>query len=140
MSQAKRIAIVGSSSFPLNAGIGAQIVDTIREYGEDIVLMTRGKGDVDVFVGHVALALGITCLIYPSSGGPDNWRRDVDLARDADEIIAIISRNDLELSDKMSGTLHVAEKGLDQRKRVRMMTEADGRLIWAAENDIEVTG
>lgn len=136
----KKVAIVGSSSFPLNAGIGAQIVDMMREREPGTVFLTRGKGDVDVFVGHVSLALGFTCLTYPSEGGPDNWRRDVDLARDADEIITIISRNDLELSDKTSGTLHIAEKGLDQRKHVVMMTEADGRLVWAAENAIEDYG
>jgi len=126
----RKVAICGSTTFEMTPPIGAQIVDLIREMG-DVVLLTRGTGDVDRFIATIAPLLELRCFAYPSQGGADNWLRDVELARDADEVIGIISRVDLE-SHRMTGTLHLIEKALDQQKPARLYTEVDGSLVYAA--------
>lgn len=130
----RKVAFVGSSVFPMTASIGAQIVDVLRALGPDVVLLTRGNGDIDRFLTTVAPLLDIRCFMYPSEGGASNWLRDVELVRDADEVIAIISRADLE-ARRTGGTLHVVEKALDQRKPTRLYTEEGGMLVGVAEND-----
>ena len=129
MSQ-RKVAIVGSSNFEVTTPIGAQIVDLIRHMG-DIVILTRGRGKVDEFIATVAPLLEIRCLTYPSQGGADNWVRDVELVKDADEVIGIVSRNDFE-ARKLGGTLHVVEQALNQDKPTRLYTEVEGSLVFAA--------
>lgn len=125
--------MIGSSGFPINAALGAQIVDLIRAFPPRAVILTRGRGNVDEFVAHVALALGYQCLIYPSRGGADNWDRDVELVRDADEVIAILAS--ASLRDTNSGTAHLMEKCLDQRKPLRAFTEVGDTLVYAGASD-----
>jgi hypothetical protein len=132
----KKVAVCGSTNFPLKTEIGAQIVDIIRGLPANAVLLTRGNNDFDRFIATVALPLERHCFTYPSQGQADNWQRDVDLARDADSGIAFVSLPDLE-AKKMTGTLHVVEKLLDQGKPVTMYTEMDGALVWAAEQGDE---
>jgi hypothetical protein len=130
----RRVAVVGSTSFQITTPIGAQIVDLIRHMGEDVVLLTRGTGEVEHFIATIAPLLDLRCFSYPSQGGADNWIRDVELVRDADEVIAIVSRADLE-GKKETGTLHVIEKALDQGRATRLYTEVDGSLVGVATSD-----
>jgi len=126
-----KVAIVASSSMEVTTPLGAQIVDLVRHLGEDVLLLTRGTGEVEHFIATIAPLLELRCFAYPAQGGADNWIRDVELVRDADEVIAIVSRADLE-AKRETGTLHVVEKALDQEKPVRMYTEIDGSLVYAA--------
>lgn len=126
--------MVGSSNFRIDVAVGTQIVDEIRTLG-DVAILTRGLGNFDEFLKVICLPLGLRCFTYPSSGGPDNWKRDVELVQDADEVLAFITQKDMNLGDKMTGTLHVVEKALDQKKPVRLFTEVDGRLVYAAATE-----
>lgn len=130
----RKVAIVGSSNLEVTTSIGAAIVDLVRELGPDSVLLTRGSGEVDHFIATIAPLLELRCFSYPSEGGAANWLRDVELVRDADEVLAIVSRGDMEKKGE-SGTLHVVQKALDQEKKVRLYTVLDGTLIGVAEND-----
>ena len=130
----RKVAIVGSTSFQITTTIGAEIVDIVRGLGPDVVLLTRGTGEVDHFIATIAPILEIRCFAYPSQGGADNWLRDVELARDSDEVIAIVSRKDLD-KGRDSGTLHLVEKALDQGKPTRLFTEVDGALVYAASSE-----
>ena len=127
----RKVCVVGSTRFPMTAGIGAQVVDELRGLG-DVAILTRGTGEFETFLMHVCPLLELRCLTYPSTGGPDNWRRDVELVHDADEVLAYVSPRDLEKHDRMTGTLHIVDKALDQKKPVRMFTEVDGRIVYAA--------
>jgi hypothetical protein len=129
----RRVCVVGSAAFPLTAEIGAQIVDLLRALPPGTAILTRGRGTVDEFVGHVALALGLRCLTYPSKGGADNWDRDVELARDADEVIALFAS--ASLADMNTGTAHLVEKALDQKRPVRAFTEIDNQLVYAGATE-----
>jgi len=132
----RKVAVVGSTSFEITTPIGAQIVDLVRHLG-DVLLLTRGTGEVEHFIATIAPLLDLRCFAYPAQGGADNWIRDVELVRDADEVIAIVSRADLE-AKRETGTLHVVEKALDQEKPVRMYTEVAGSLVYAAASQEEV--
>ena len=130
----KKIAIVGSSNLEVTASVGAEIVDLVRAYGQNTVLLTRGSGEFDHFIATIAPLLELRCFAYPSSGGRENWQRDVDLVKDADEVLVIVSRADLE-AKKESGTMHVLEKALQQEKPTRLFTTVDGSLVGVASDD-----
>jgi hypothetical protein len=132
----KKVAIVGSSNLEMTASIGAEIVDIVRAYGPDTVLLTRGSGEVDRFIATIAPLLELRCFAYPAEGGASNWLRDVELVRDADEVLAIVSRRDMEKKAE-SGTLHVVAKALDQEKPVHLYTVVDGSLIGVASDNQE---
>jgi len=133
----RKIAVVGSTKFEVTTPIGAQIVDLLRSLGEDVALLIRGTGEVERFVSTVAPLLDLRCFAYPAQGGSDNWLRDVELVRDADEVIAIVAHADLENSRHESGTLHVVEKALDQGKPTRLFTDIDGAIVYAAASQEE---
>lgn len=126
----RKIAIVGSHNFPLDAVTGAEIVDCMREYGPDTLFLTRGAQSVDRFVATVAVAIGVRCFVYPGRGGGDNFARDSELAADCDELVAFVSPE--ALADTKSGTARLMEKVLNLGKPVRAATVAAGTLVWAA--------
>ena len=132
---ARKVCVVGSSNIEVTTSIGAAIVDLVRDLGPDIVLLTRGSGEVDHFIATIAPLLELRCFMFPAEGGASNFLRDIELVRSCDEVIAICSRRDLEKKAE-SGTLHVVAKALDQEKRVRLYTVLDdGSLVGVAEND-----
>jgi len=126
-----RLCVVGSDRFPIDAVIGGQVVDEIRAAKPEVIL-TRGGPHFDQFVTKVAALLGIPVILFPARGGSDNWERDVELAGQADQVMAFLAPDSLSV-EKMSGTQHVIEKAMDQRKPVRAYTTVDQRLVWAGE-------
>jgi len=124
----RKIAIVGSRTFPIDPVIGKAIVEVMLEYGDEATFLTRGSPGFDTFIIHVAPIIGRKCFAYPAHGGPDNFLRDIELVKDADEVIAFF--DPATLSDPTTGTAHVVEKALDQKKTVRAYTTVDGGLIY----------
>ncbi len=129
----RRAALVGSTNFPLDASVTTQVVDLMRELGQETVILTRGSEGFDQFVIAAARVLGMRVLLYPSQGGPDNWQRDVELVNDSTEVHGLLSLEDFEKATKMSGTLHVVEQGLNARRPTALYTVVDGLLIKAGE-------
>lgn len=124
----RKVACIGNGDFPLDAGTGAQVVDTIRSWGPNVVVLTRGSAGFDQFVGAVCVALGIRCLTYKAHGGGDNIERDGELVRDADEVHGYLTLETFEQGVK-SGTLMVIERALSVNKPTYAYTVVDGRII-----------
>jgi hypothetical protein len=124
----RKVGICGSGTFPLTTPVAAQVVDCLREFGEDTLFLTRGSGPFELFVSTVALALGRRCFAYKGSGR-DNWERDAELVADADEVIAFL---DPALLEARTGTAHVIECALAAGKPCRVATVAAGELVWEA--------
>lgn len=123
----RKIAVVGSGTFPLTCEVGAQVVDVIRGY-EDAVFITRGSGPFEKFVGHVCLTLGVRCFEMKGGGGGDNFVRDAELVMACDELVAFI---DPAVLDKPhGGTQMVIERALSAGRKVRAATAVEGNLVW----------
>ncbi len=129
----RKAAVVGSVNFPMQHGTMSQVVDVLRGFPEGTVVLTRGSDGFDQFIVSACVVLGLRCLTYPSQGGPDNWQRDVELARDATEVHGFLSLEDFEKATHMSGTLHVVEQGLNAKRPTALYTVVDGLLIKAGE-------
>lgn len=127
----RKVALVGSTTFPLDAAIGAEIVDTMLGLGEDVAFLTRGSKGFDQFVLTVAPLIGRRCFAYPSEGGADNFLRDIELVKDADEVLAFFDPDTLQRTD--TGTGHVVEVALNQGKPCKAFTTVNGALVWAGE-------
>lgn len=124
----RKYAIVGNSSFHLDAGIGAQVVDTIRSWGSDAVLLTRARPAFDTFIQHVSVVLGLTCLTYDADGGSSNIERDSLLVRDCDELHAYLTLEDFE-AGRESGTMWLVQKALAAGKPTFAYTAVDGAIV-----------
>jgi hypothetical protein len=133
----KKIALVGSQTFPIDTATGTEIVNVIRGFGEDVVILTRGAEGFDRFVMQVAPIIGVRCFAYPSSGGADNWLRDLEIVKDADEILAFLDPDSLH--DPNTGTAHLLECALRAEKPTRAYTALHGSLVWAGETQEEPT-
>jgi hypothetical protein len=128
----RKVVLVGSSTFPIDTALGAQVVDVMREFPDDTVFLTRGSPGFDQFVMKVAPIIERRCFGYPSQGGADNWLRDIELVKDGDEVICFFSPD--ALHDYDTGTAHILETALTQQKPVKAYTIADGALIWVGES------
>jgi len=128
----KKVCVVGSTTFPIDAAVGAEIVDLLRDFGEDVVFLTRGSKGFDRFIMQVAPLIQRRCFSFPSEGGADNFLRDIELVRDADEIIAFF--DPATLHDMNTGTGHVVECALNAKKPVRAFTSVNGSLVYVGEN------
>jgi hypothetical protein len=129
----KRIAIVGSHSFPLTPEVGAEIVDVMRRYPDGTVFLTRGSAGFDTFICAVGPIIGAPVLTYASEGGSKNWDRDVKMVKDADEVLCFFDPDTLH--DENTGTAHVATKALDQKKKTMAYTVANRRLVYAGSTE-----
>lgn len=129
----RRVAVVGSRSFPITPEVGAEIVDLLRAYPEGTVFLTRGSPGFDTFLMAVCPIIGYTALAYPSKGGADNFLRDVQLVKDADEVLVFFDPDSLD--NQNTGTAHIAEKALDQKKPTRAYSVAGRSLVYAGSND-----
>lgn len=133
MTKTRRAVLVGSTNFPLDVAIVTQVVQIMRDLGQGAVILTRGSEGLDQFIMHAAVVLGMRCLTYKSDGGAGNWSRDVEMVRDGTEVHGFLSLEDFEKADKESGTMHVIEKGLDQKKPTTLYVAMDGELVTAGE-------
>jgi hypothetical protein len=125
-----RVCIVGSTSYPLDAQIGAQVVEIIKDLEPETIL-TRGASGFDDFISRVAGLIGIPVVFFPGMG--NNWQRDVDMVAQADSVLGFVSPDSLSV-EKISGTQHVLECGLTAKKPVKAYTEVNGQLVWAGES------
>lgn len=126
----RKVAIVGSTTFPLTAPLATQVVDVLRGLGSDAVILTRnGDCGFDKFLQSAALTLGLRCFSYRGDGGYDNARRDGDLVADADELVAFIDPDQLEVT--RHGTAGMVERALSAGKPVRAATAVENNLVWA---------
>jgi hypothetical protein len=127
----RKVAVVGNSTLQITPDIGAEIVDVMVECGE-VEFLTRGSPGFDEFAERVALLLGRKVIRYAAQGGSSNWLRDVEMVRAADEVLAFLDPDTLHRED--TGTAHVIEKALDQKKKVSSYTVANGHLAFAGSN------
>lgn len=119
--------MVGNHSFPLDAGLGTQIVDVMRSFG-DVTFLTRAKGPVDLFVQHVSIVLGVSCFTYAGGGGLSNLERDSTLISDCTELHAFLCLDDFE-QGAQSGTSWLLEKALSAGLPTFAYTAVDGMLV-----------
>lgn len=133
MPKRKQVVVVGSRSFPLDAQVGSEIVDILRAYPKGTTILTRGSEGFDTFVSKACDIVGIPVVLCPSFGGPDNFRRDAAMVADADEVLAFF--DPASLDNMNTGTAHVVEKALDQRKKTMAYSVANGHLVYAGSND-----
>lgn len=126
---------MGNESFPVDANIGTQIVNVLREFEEPVIL-TRGCQGVERFVEHAAIVLGFPAFRYPARGGVDNFERNRDLVRDADVVLAFLDPDTLDVE---TGAQHVIEAALSAHKPTRAYTLVEGRLVWAGETEEALT-
>lgn len=130
----RKIAIVGNRSFPIDAGIGAQVVEIMQSFGPDAVFLTRGSSGFDTFIVHAAIILGRRVFKYPAVGGADNLDRDRELVADADAVLGFFDYDTMH--DPRTGTAMVLEAALNAKKPTRAYTCVDGVLSWAGETDL----
>lgn len=90
------------------------------------IILTRGN-EPERSICAEALARGWRAFWYRAAGGADNWQRDVDLVRDADEVIVVLSPGAVEHTD--TGTWHVAERAISDDKPLRVYLVHEGRLL-----------
>lgn len=134
MSRRKRlcVAVAGNSSFPLTPAVGAAVVDLLREYPEGTQFLTRGSPGFDEFVLRACEVLGLPCERRPSPGGRMNYVRDVEMVQDADEVVVFLDPSTI--TDERTGTSHVLDKALDQRKRTRAFSVAGDSLVYVGDS------
>ena len=133
MSKRRKVCVVGSRTFPLCPEVGAEIVDILRTYPQDTVFLTRGSEGFDTFLMAVCPIIGYASVSYPSKGFGDNFRRDAQMAEEADEVIAFL--DPASLTNMNTGTAHLIEKALDQKKPTRAYFVANRHLVYAGSND-----
>ena len=118
--------MVGNSDFPLDAGVGAQVVDQLRDLGQNVLILTREKPRFDRFIAAVCVALSVRCFTYGANGGPSNIERDGDMIRDCDELHAYMVLDSL---DQESGTRWLLDRSLAANKPTYAYAELDGTII-----------
>lgn len=123
----RKVAVVGNTAFPLDAAVGAQIVDLLRGF-QDSTILTRKRPTFDVFIQHCAIILGVRCLTYDAEGGSSNIERDSALIRDATELHAFLCLDDFE-QGRESGTEWLVQKGLSAGLPVYAYASIDGALV-----------
>lgn len=128
-----RVCVVGSRTFPLTPEVGGEVVDILRAYPAGTVFLTRGSEGFDQFLMAVCGVVGYDAVAYHSGGGAANFLRDVKMVEDADEVIAFL--DPATLHDMNTGTAHVCEKALDQRKPLRAFSVAHNRLVYAGSTE-----
>lgn len=128
-----KVVVVGSRSFPLTPEIGAAVVELIRAYPPDTVVLTRGSSGFDTFVMRACEIIDYPVAVFPSLGGGDNFRRDADMVRESDEVLVFLDPDSLH--NMNTGTAHVIEKALDQKKVAKAYSVANGSLVYVGSSD-----
>ena len=131
--KARRVVVAGSSSFPLTPEVGGEVVEILRGYPEETVFLTRGSPGFDTFIVRATAIIQRPCVRYPSLGGSKNWDRDVQIVRDADEVLIFFDPDSLH--DLNTGTAHIAEKALDQKRKTTAYTIAANHLVYAGSTE-----
>lgn len=132
----RRVALVGNSTFPLDASTGGQVVSLIREWGDDVTLLTRKRPPFDAFVQSVAIVLKLRCLTYDAEGGASNLARDSAIVDDCTELHGFLTLEEFEQGED-SGTFWLISKALAANKPTYAWTCADGMLIHVGSEEPE---
>jgi hypothetical protein len=129
----RRVAVAGSTRFPLDPIVAVEIVDVLRsEMPPGSVMLTRGgKGDFDQFVMNVAEYIGVTVEEHRGYGGASNWERDVAMVSACEALLAFVDPRNLTVE---GGTQHLIEKALDAHRPVKAFSVVDSRLVFAGAN------
>ena len=121
----KRVAIVGSSDFPV-VHAGPAIFEWLGQTFpiHDTTIYTRGSKGFDLFLGEGAKYMGYPVIELPGRGGPSNYERDVKLVREVEEVHVFFS------PDRVGegGSQHLVDKALDQRKPTYSYSYIPGRV------------
>ena len=128
-----KVVMVGSTTFPLNPDIAAEVIDLMRAYPEGTVFQTRGSAGFDQFLAVAADILGYAVVTWPASGGADNFHRDAEMVKTADEVIVFLDPKTIHRED--TGTAHLMEKALDQKKPTRAYSAHGHRLVYVGSNE-----
>lgn len=124
------IALIGSSDFPV-IQCGIEIARFIKELPPDTIILTRNAKGFDAFAAEVARQLDRNVVEYPGKGGMANYERDVQLARDADKVIAFFSEGKV----GQGGTQHVIDKALDLGKPVESYAPLGRGFVLVGSDD-----
>lgn len=127
-----KVCAVGSRSFPLTPQLGSEVVDVLRAYPPQTTFLTRGSEGFDQFILAAAPILGYEAIEFPRVIG-GNFYRDVELVRMSDEILVFL--DPASLHNENTGTAHILEKALDQRKAVRAYSAANDHLVFAGSSE-----
>lgn len=131
--KARKVCVVGSSSFPLTVPVGAAVLDLLLAYPEGTVFLTRGSPGFDTFLLDACPQLGLPVEVRPSRGGAGNWDRDVALVRESDVVIVFLDPGSLH--DENTGTSHVLDKALDAKKRTLAYSCAGDALVYVGSSN-----
>lgn len=132
MPEKKRVLVCGSRTFPIDAQLGASVVDVMRDCGDVVFLTRTAKTGFDKFVAGVASLLGQPCVLYKGFGGASNFERDQTMVDDATEVLLFFSPDSLDIAAD-TGTQHVAEVALNKHKPIRAWSAHESKLIYAGE-------
>lgn len=133
-----KVAIVGSRALEVDGNVAIHVVTLLAELPPDTEVLvrrplTRPLRPFEALVSALASSLGHEVTEYqPEPGGRSQvFLRDVELVRDADEVIALFPDGD----EMSGGTGHVVDKAIDQQRPVRAYAvEADKLRLIAAED------
>jgi hypothetical protein len=131
--KAKVVAVAGSRSFPLTPEVGAAVVDMLRAYPQGTLFLTRGSEGFDTFVVRACEMLELPVEVRGSQGGRDNYLRDVEMVRDATEVLVFLDPGSLH--DERTGTSHILDKSLDQKKPVTAYSVAGNALVYVGSTE-----
>ena len=128
-----RVAVAGSRSFPLTPLVGKAVIDMLLGYPKGTVFLTRGSEGFDTWILLVCSELDLPVEVRAAEGGADNFRRDAEMARDCDELLAFLDPATIHRED--TGTAHMLEKALDQRRRTRAYSVGAEGLVYVGSSD-----
>ena len=128
----RKVCVIGNRSFPLTPEIGSEVVDILRTYPPQTTFLTRGSDGFDTFILRACEVIELPVIPYPAAGGSTNFDRDVQIVKDADEVLVFL--DPATLDDENTGTAHVLSKALDQRKKVAAYSVSHNHLVYVGSD------
>lgn len=138
-----KVCIVGSRSLEINGDVALHIVTTLVDLPPESEILirkplTRSLRPFEAMVAALGGSMGHTVTEYvPEPGGRSQvFLRDVEMVRDADEVVAFFADGD----EMSGGTGHVVDKAIDQQRPVRAYAVEPTRLRLIAAEDWSTEG
>ena len=140
-----KVAIVGSRSLELDGEVATHVLNELVSLGErgfeEVLLrkpLRRSSRPFEALVASLAGVLGFRIVDWvPEPGGRAQvFFRDIEMVKDADEVVAFFPEGYFEGEHVMSGTAHVVEQAQYQERPVRAYVLMDGkRVLVGSDND-----